>query len=422
MKKIIIIIILQLLILTSCTFAIKPGFLLSDKSESFQITGLLHTDTSVISFHNLFTNSSIKLYQKFVSPYKGSSCFMHPHCSLYGQLAFKKYNPIKAFMMTSDRLHRCGHDLENYNIVEIGDYLRYNDPLEFIVASKETGSRNSNINNSQISSLTVNQKMMETTSASDSLLYNFAFTLQINGDFINAIVEYQRLISYYPNSLLNVQANLNIFDCYYLLEDYFHVATWGKYLLEDKNFTDNQDQLNYKIGLAYLKLRNFPLARVHFNSIVSNKNSLVDKSIMLKGLSYAYELNWEKASKEFNLIKSNSQYDIFKKSNLLSCEQGKNLNYRNSTIAGVLAIVPGLGYLYDGYPKTAISSLIVNGLFFWGTYSAFDNENYGLGTLMGVFSFGWYSGNIYGSIMSAKRMNNKLENNLLLNFNLGFKF
>ncbi|MBU1319434.1 MAG: hypothetical protein KKH67_09605, partial [candidate division Zixibacteria bacterium] len=101
---------------------------------------------------------------------------------------------------------------------------------------------------------------------------------------------------------------------------------------------------------------------------------------------------------------------------------GKNLPYKSPTFAGMLAAIPGLGYLYDGYPKTALSSFIVNGLFFWGTYQAFDNRDYGLGALMGIFSFGWYTGNIYGSVISASRRNVKLERDILSRFNIGFVF
>jgi len=42
--------------------------------------------------------------------------------------------------------------------------------------------------------------------------------------------------------------------------------------------------------------------------------------------------------------------------------------------------------------------------------------------MLSVLSFGWYAGNIYGSVMSAERRNIKLKNDLLLKYNIGFKF
>jgi len=95
---------------------------------------------------------------------------------------------------------------------------------------------------------------------------------------------------------------------------------------------------------------------------------------------------------------------------------------KNPAVAGVLAVVPGLGYLYDGYKQSAIASFIVNGLFIWGTVEAFRQDNKGLGVVLGLFSFGFYSGNIYGSITSAQRKNTKEKDDLISQFKLGFSY
>ena len=102
--------------------------------------------------------------------------------------------------------------------------------------------------------------------------------------------------------------------------------------------------------------------------------------------------------------------------------EGEKLGLRNHTTAGILAIVPGLGYSYDGYKQTALSSFIVNGLFIWATVEAFRRDNQSIGTMLGILSFGWYTGNIYGSVVSAERRNIKLKEDLLLKFDIGFQF
>ena len=74
-------------------------------------------------------------------------------------------------------------------------------------------------------------------------------------------------------------------------------------------------------------------------------------------------------------------------------------------MAGTLAIIPGLGYLYSGHKSSAITSVIVNGLLCYALYSNIKVENYGMAALVGVFSFSFYIGNISGSIKSSKRYN-----------------
>jgi len=103
-------------------------------------------------------------------------------------------------------------------------------------------------------------------------------------------------------------------------------------------------------------------------------------------------------------------------------QDGKNLDLKSRATAGILAIIPGLGYLYDGYKQTALSSFIVNSLFIWSTVEAFQRDNKSLGAMLSVLSFGWYAGNIYGSVISAERRNIKLKNDLLLKFDVGFLF
>jgi putative membrane protein insertion efficiency factor len=52
----------------------------------------------------------IHFYRKYISGADGDRCPMHPSCSTYSLEAFKKHGLIKGWVMTSDRLMRCGRD------------------------------------------------------------------------------------------------------------------------------------------------------------------------------------------------------------------------------------------------------------------------------------------------------------------------
>jgi putative membrane protein insertion efficiency factor len=49
----------------------------------------------------------LKFYQKFITTQDNHECQFKPGCSSYAMQAFNLYNPIKATLMTSDRLLRC---------------------------------------------------------------------------------------------------------------------------------------------------------------------------------------------------------------------------------------------------------------------------------------------------------------------------
>ncbi len=57
-----------------------------------------------------FLEQSIGFYQKFLSGADGNRCPMYPSCSAYAKQAFHAHGFIKGWILTSDRLLRCGHD------------------------------------------------------------------------------------------------------------------------------------------------------------------------------------------------------------------------------------------------------------------------------------------------------------------------
>jgi len=68
----------------------------------------------------------IEFYQNHLGKIKGSYCPMYPSCSEYGKVTIIK-NGYVGVLKTFDRLHRCSHDLENYEIIIFNDEVRYLD-------------------------------------------------------------------------------------------------------------------------------------------------------------------------------------------------------------------------------------------------------------------------------------------------------
>jgi len=73
---------------------------------------------------------AINIYQRWISPYKGSSCPMTPSDSAYARQAVRRNGIILGVIQSFDRLNRCGHDLDKYPLVRTPSGLRYADPVE----------------------------------------------------------------------------------------------------------------------------------------------------------------------------------------------------------------------------------------------------------------------------------------------------
>jgi uncharacterized protein len=71
--------------------------------------------------------SPLDLYQRFISGADGQRCPMYPSCSHYARQSFEKHGFIKGWIITSDRLLRCGRDETRLSRQQHGGAY---DPLE----------------------------------------------------------------------------------------------------------------------------------------------------------------------------------------------------------------------------------------------------------------------------------------------------
>ncbi len=67
------------------------------------------TNPVKIVFH-----TTIKLYQKVISPAQGDVCNFYPSCSHFAGEAIEKYGIFWGILMASDRLTRCNPNAINY--------------------------------------------------------------------------------------------------------------------------------------------------------------------------------------------------------------------------------------------------------------------------------------------------------------------
>lgn len=57
----------------------------------------------------------INFYKKGISPIYASNCAFNPSCSQFSKHAFETYNPIKALLLSFDRLTRCHPRAKRYS-------------------------------------------------------------------------------------------------------------------------------------------------------------------------------------------------------------------------------------------------------------------------------------------------------------------
>jgi TM2 domain-containing membrane protein YozV len=72
------------------------------------------------------------------------------------------------------------------------------------------------------------------------------------------------------------------------------------------------------------------------------------------------------------------------------------------------ALIPGAGYLYLGQRTSALTALLLNGIFIAAATVFFLHDHLAAGIITTGFEAGWYFGGIYGAGLEAKYYNERL--------------
>lgn len=343
----------------------------------------------------------LSIYQKFISPIKGSHCPMYPSCSEYGMLAFKTQNPLTAFTMTAERLMRCGHEHKFYDItlqdngfrlIDFPDSLLfdegivYSDNKSFYAFSDTVYPKNQSL---EFIKYLINQQF-----------------------FQQALLEISRSL-YSGNNEHKVELYTNYLICLRALE----MQEKGIFEFENifpKTVKHNSNLLT-EVANLWLDLANYSKANEYYQLALSNTNDFENKNALLLRSAYTQlkQQNLNLAIENYRQIPKNSFQYQNAQSNILAIEQLRSIKIKKPAIAGLLSIIPGLGYLYASHKQTALSAFIINSVLMYGTYSSIKKENYGMAALSGIFSFSFYIGNISGSVKSTNRYNKVQTENYL---------
>ena len=79
----------------------------------------------------------LKAYQNGFSRMMSSKCPMWPSCSAYSLDAIGKYGFVRGALLTADRLYHEGSIQRTARRIQVGEQLRYWDPVEDNVVWKE---------------------------------------------------------------------------------------------------------------------------------------------------------------------------------------------------------------------------------------------------------------------------------------------
>ena len=337
----------------------------------------------------------IKLYQDFISKHKNGKCAMYPSCSNYGLMVLDKYPIYKALPMIADRVIRCSHDAQFYDTTyeyghkSILDYP-FNDELSHTLAYKreiepqvDVLQRRTYRLDEQFIHHLINRKLYEPALAEIE-------RLQFYGN---------QEISLYHQKLLCYRGLNRYEDGIFEYENNYAISL------------KSDAKIALQAAILYDNVENAPLAEQALNHIKEwNDTTSYYRSIVYKAYLQTKQKKYQKAKQTFlHADDYKSEIDIHASENLQLLKQIQESKYKSPTLARILSIIPGGGYLYTKHTGSAITSLVMNSLLAYATYTSIKSENYGVAGLCGFLSLSFYFGNINGAGRSAIRYNEKIH-------------
>ena len=370
---------------------ICPSMLFPQEKVDGEIIQTNYTTDTI----NHASTDYIKLYQDFISKHKNGKCAMYPSCSNYGLMVLDKYPIYKALPMIADRVIRCSHDAQYYDVTyeygykSILDYP-FNDELSRKLAYE-------NKIDPQV-----------------DVLQRRAYRL--DEQFIHHLINrklYEPALAEIERLQFNDNQETNLYQqkllCYRGLNRYED----GIFEFEN-NFAPSlksEAKIALQASILYDKVENTTLAEQTLNHIdKSSDTTAYYRSLVYKAYLQTKQKEYEKAKRTFLLADAyKSDMDIYASENLQLLNQMQNVKYKSPTLARVLSIIPGGGYLYTKHMGSAITSLVMNSLLAYATYTSVKSKNYGVAGIFGFLSLSFYFGNINGAGRSAVRYNERIH-------------
>lgn len=237
--------------------------------------------------------------------------------------------------------------------------------------------------------------------------FAYAKDLFETGDYITSMVEFKRFIHHFPEDNRVVEARYTIGLCW------FHGGKFQDALHVFEDIFTKMPEDPFAVEACFMAVKcherngNFVLGAVELQNVIrsTKKDTVKNRALYALGFLHLENGSWDKAEEALTKISTEGRafYSVDQIENELT--KTRDIPRKNPVAAGVFSIVPGGGYLYCGRPRDAFVSLLINGGLIYSAVRSFQREDYGLGSVVTFVGFGFYAGNIYGSVASAHKYN-----------------
>ncbi len=244
--------------------------------------------------------------------------------------------------------------------------------------------------------------------------FNFAEECFSRQDYSGAISEYNRFIHFFPEDN-RVEPALFRTGMSYFKSGNFKKALVPFTAVIDRYTNDLSVKAYFMISKCHVMLREPGQAVINLRNLIHITDNMDtrDEAYYRTGWIHIRTASWEKAKTAFRKMGS-ANHEKYRLKELISkMEESEISGRKNPSTAGLLSVVPGMGFLYCERYRDAATAFLLNAGLILAASESFDRDLDVLGGLITLVELSFYSGNIYGSINSAHKYNRRKNSRLI---------
>ncbi len=242
--------------------------------------------------------------------------------------------------------------------------------------------------------------------------FQFAMKLMDRGEFERAVLEFERFIHFFPESIRVPQARTLKGVCHMKAGRYEVARDVFLWLLKTHERGLFAQRALFLMGESYYRQGIPGEAEHYFRRLLREfpDSSLRNAALYRLGWVKMRENKWKAASQIFMGTENTSPYYPGAMTLARESLKGDALHLKSPKIAGTLAaVLPGLGHAYVGRYRDGGVAFVLNALFIWAAVEAFHEDQHALGGMLTFLELGWYSGNIYSAVNASHKHNRKIR-------------
>ena len=249
-------------------------------------------------------------------------------------------------------------------------------------------------------------------------LLGFAQSLFREGDYLNAVHEYQRYLYLYPGTTQADFVQLHIAAAYQNMGRLDAAIEAYQSLIQNYPQSPFIARAQSNVAQCQLLGGNQATSITSLRQFLSDypESGLAPRAQFIIATIYMDKKDWTAAAQEWQQVQTKySQTPFAEMSDQLIriARQAESLPRRSPSTAGLLStFLPGLGQIYSGHYSEGMSSLLVVGATAAGTAYYIDQERSEVAIPVGIIGLFFYVSGIYDSFQYAKAFNHQHENQL----------